>query len=137
MIFYKHLGDKVFKNGSSKICGRQPLKDCLSRPYSFKFFKGCLPQVLLGPFLNICSIYVYRSHLNFSLENMSLLLITVLFSKVKEQFLPAITAVSYMSNFSHFFLFLFFFFFLHFINHIALLVITEFLILSFLVLTLI
>ena len=26
--------------------------DCLSRPYHFKFFKGCLPQILLGPFLN-------------------------------------------------------------------------------------
>ena len=25
---------------------------CLSRPYHFKFFKGCLPQILLGPFLN-------------------------------------------------------------------------------------
>ena len=24
----------------------------LSRPYHFKFFKGCLPQILLGPFLN-------------------------------------------------------------------------------------
>ena len=22
------------------------------RPYHFKFFKGCLPQILLGPFLN-------------------------------------------------------------------------------------
>ena len=32
---------KVFKNGTSKICGRR-----------FKFFKGCLPQMLLGPFLN-------------------------------------------------------------------------------------
>ena len=45
---------KVFKNGPSKICGRQPLKIwsemvCLSRPYQFKFFKGCL---LLGAFLN-------------------------------------------------------------------------------------
>ena len=28
---------------------------CLSRPYPFKFFKGCLPQVLLGPFLNALS----------------------------------------------------------------------------------
>ena len=27
-------------------------KSCLSRPYPFKFFKGCLPQILLGPFLN-------------------------------------------------------------------------------------
>ena len=25
---------------------------CLSRPYSFNFFKGCLPQILLGPLLN-------------------------------------------------------------------------------------
>ena len=27
-------------------------RTCLSRPYHFKFFKGCLPQILLGPFLN-------------------------------------------------------------------------------------
>ena len=26
---------------------------CLSRPYHFKFFKGCLPQILLGPFMNM------------------------------------------------------------------------------------
>ena len=25
---------------------------CLSRPYPFKFFKGYVPQNLLGPFLN-------------------------------------------------------------------------------------
>ena len=25
---------------------------CLGGPYHFKFFKGCLPQILLGPFLN-------------------------------------------------------------------------------------
>ena len=28
---------------------------CLSRPYPFKFFKGCLQQILLGPFLNTVS----------------------------------------------------------------------------------
>ena len=28
---------------------------CLSRPYHFKFFKGCLPQISLGPFLNTLS----------------------------------------------------------------------------------
>ena len=27
----------------------------LGRPYPFKFFKGCLPQILLGPFLNTLS----------------------------------------------------------------------------------
>ena len=25
---------------------------CLSRPYHLKIFKGCLPQISLGPFLN-------------------------------------------------------------------------------------
>ena len=45
--------DKVFKDGPSKTCGRQPLKnlkgyglleaDHTPRPYPFKFFKGCLP----------------------------------------------------------------------------------------------
>ena len=25
---------------------------CLGRLYYFKYFKGCLPQILLGPFLN-------------------------------------------------------------------------------------
>ena len=28
---------------------------CLSRPHHFKFFKGCLPQISLGPFLNTLS----------------------------------------------------------------------------------
>ena len=32
-----------------------------NRPYHFNFFKGCLPQILLGPFLNtlthLSSIY--------------------------------------------------------------------------------
>ena len=50
---------KVLKNGPSKICGRQHLKHlkrygllCLGRPYHLKLFKGCLLQILLGPFLN-------------------------------------------------------------------------------------
>ena len=40
---------KVFKNGPSKIVVRQPLK---SLKLYFKFFKGCLPQILLDLFLN-------------------------------------------------------------------------------------
>ena len=31
---------------------------CLSRPYPFKLFKGCLPQILLGPFLNALSQFM-------------------------------------------------------------------------------
>ena len=54
----KEFKNKVFKNGPSKICGRQPFKkfeevwSALGRPHPFKYFKGCLPQILLGPFLN-------------------------------------------------------------------------------------
>ena len=28
---------------------------CLGRLYHLKFFKGCLPQIVLGPFLNTLS----------------------------------------------------------------------------------
>ena len=28
---------------------------CLGTPYHFKFFKGYLPQILIGPFLNTLS----------------------------------------------------------------------------------
>ena len=52
-----HTWVKVFNNGPSKIYGRELLKNlkgyvCLSRPYPFKFCKGCLPQILLGSFFN-------------------------------------------------------------------------------------
>ena len=46
--------DKVFKNGPSKICGRQPLK-IWSDMVPLKFFTRCLSQILLGPFLNTLS----------------------------------------------------------------------------------
>ena len=39
------MRDKVFRNGLRKTFGRQPLKN-------LKSFKSCLPQILLGPFLN-------------------------------------------------------------------------------------
>ena len=72
---------------------------CLSRPYHFRVFKGCLSQTLLGPFLNTLSqmlmemlhfkkppspalqnswLRAWRSQLNFKsrkYENISLLLI--------------------------------------------------------------
>ena len=43
---------------------KSDLKICLGRPYHFKFFKGCLPQILLGPFLNILP-YVWH-YISFS-----------------------------------------------------------------------
>ena len=47
--------DKVFKNRPSKICGSQPLKNFkgyTSLPKVDHTTKGCVPQILLGPFLN-------------------------------------------------------------------------------------
>ena len=46
-ILESHIWVKELKNGPSKICG-EPLKTLNTS----KFFKGCLPQVLLGPFFN-------------------------------------------------------------------------------------
>ena len=40
---------KVFKDGQVKFAEGGLT---LSKLYHFKFFKGCLPQILLGPFLN-------------------------------------------------------------------------------------
>ena len=53
LVLLKVIWDKVFKNGQSKICGRQLLKNLkeyglLSRP------------LLLGPFLNILSRILWR-----------------------------------------------------------------------------
>ena len=50
-VFTMMKWDKVFENGPSKICRRQPLKNLKW----FKFLECCLPQVLLDPFLNTLS----------------------------------------------------------------------------------
>ena len=54
---FQVVWEKVLKNGPSKICGRQPLKDLkghglLKQTISLQ---GCLPQILLGPILNTLS----------------------------------------------------------------------------------
>ena len=78
------IWDKVFKNGPSKICGKQPLKNlnsALSRPYPFKFFKGCLPQILFGPFFNTLSHMSHMSYIWNALKrvNWFTLVLTVVF----------------------------------------------------------
>ena len=50
--------DEVFKNRPSKISGQQHLKNMkwyglLRQTISLQIFKGCLPQIFLGPFFNI------------------------------------------------------------------------------------
>ena len=52
IVIKNHIWGKVFNNGPSKICERQPLKNLKGRSYHFKFCKGCLSQSLLGPFFN-------------------------------------------------------------------------------------
>ena len=61
VLLVRNIWIKAFKNGPSKICRRQSLKNlsdmvCLSRPNHFKLFKGCLPQILLDPSILIVSI---------------------------------------------------------------------------------
>ena len=41
--------ERVFMNGPSKICGRQPLKKLKWYGLLKQFFKSCLPQILLDP----------------------------------------------------------------------------------------
>ena len=48
-----------------------------SRPYAFKFLKGCLPQILLGPLLNTLS-HIYSDELNKQVNNLTSLITTLL-----------------------------------------------------------
>ena len=49
--------NNLFKNTPSKICGIQALKNLglLKQTVWFKSFKGYIPKILLGPFLNTLS----------------------------------------------------------------------------------
>ena len=67
--------DKVFKNGPSEICGRQPLKNfkgysLLKQTITLQIFKGCIPKIILGPFLNTLSqmMKVWQNSFYFSLQ---------------------------------------------------------------------
>ena len=54
----KSVGNPL--NGTEDVIMTSMINRCykpmLRRPYPFKFFKGCLPQILLGPFLNTLSL---------------------------------------------------------------------------------
>ena len=56
-------------NGQSKICGRQPLK----KLKHFKFFKGSLQQILLGPFLNTVTQIMFLLITYFDPNNIAIL----------------------------------------------------------------
>ena len=42
---------------------------CLGRPYYFNFFKGCLPQILLGVFLNTLTQMIFYINCKYISEN--------------------------------------------------------------------
>ena len=45
----------IYGTKYSRIDQVKFVEGSLSRPYPLKIFKGCLPQILLGPFFNILS----------------------------------------------------------------------------------
>ena len=51
--------EQCIQNGLSKNLGRQRSEHTEDSD-NFKFFKGCPPQILLGPFLNTLTIYTLR-----------------------------------------------------------------------------
>ena len=51
----------------------------LNRPYHFKFFKDCLPQILLGPFLNTLFQIFFPQ---FVLKNYSKVVTRLVFKKL-------------------------------------------------------
>ena len=44
------------------------VKDCLSRPHPFKFFEGCLPQILIGLLLNTLFPYQLTNYIWWATE---------------------------------------------------------------------
>ena len=46
-------------NKPHRKCFVLVFSNCFDGPYLFKFFKGCLPQILLDTFFNLCPIYNY------------------------------------------------------------------------------
>ena len=76
-----NICDKVFKMDQMKFFEESFQKlwsdmVCLSRPYHFKYFKGCLPQISLGHCWILCPFYFL-----FSWANGSILLVLLAASK--------------------------------------------------------
>ena len=65
MWFFISNGSGYTRMGLVKFAG-EIWRDmiCLDRPYHFKFFKGCYPQILLGPFLNTVTKIFYNAVCN-------------------------------------------------------------------------
>ena len=62
----RNVSSKRSRRSSTGIFGS-------SRPYEFKFFNGCLPQILLGPFLNTLTHWILRNTVLYLVNTVTLL----------------------------------------------------------------
>ena len=96
--------DKVFKNGPSQICGRQPLKNlkgiwsALADTILSKFIKAPFHKFLLGPFLNTLSQMILlkfeQTTMTFSLRKTNVektFVFSVIFTFIESQSNPSIS----------------------------------------------
>ena len=60
LLHQTSFGTKYSRVAELKFVEDSLKRQLKSRPHSFIFFKGCLPQVLLGPFLNTLSYLVMK-----------------------------------------------------------------------------
>ena len=61
---------KFVEDSLEKVCSDMV---SLSRPYHFKFFRGCLPQIVLGPFLNTLTQMTCKKQRKIKQEILSLM----------------------------------------------------------------
>ena len=64
---YSRMDQVIFVEDSLQKIWRDMV--CLRRPYPFKYFKGRLPQILLGLFLNTLSQMKHSSHTKHILQH--------------------------------------------------------------------
>ena len=73
---------QIFRKTAFKKIGSD--KVCLNRIYHFESFKGCLPQILLGPFLNTLTLLTVGSYNRETLLSVSSLKTVLLKRQSKE-----------------------------------------------------
>ena len=87
----KFVGDSLLKNWSDMVC--------LNRAHYFRFFTGCLWQIVLGPFLN--TSYIHCNHKTLGFLILAILL-RVCSTEHLISWLQKIKALDYCNNFLHY-----------------------------------
>ena len=98
------MWENALKNGLNKICERQPIKIwrglfCLKQNIPLKFSKGCLPQFLLGQFLNTSShIFLLWDNPNNSIGLYKIFCNNVVFWMLVQSLAPCVSYTSFFST---------------------------------------